>query len=463
MKAVRIETSPFQVLALVEFESVLKKNQHGCAKVSGYISAEEKDQLMAMISEETWAHIWFYDETGEKNILFCGYIEDLRIHAEADTFLLTALLKTGTGKMDMGEHIGVYQNGTTSCQKILETIVQGYADGKLLMGTEAGNIGNMVVQYKETDWEFAKRLAAQKNTVLMANEKSAGVKYTFGIIEEAGHELLSYESYSIVNLIGEYQIKKNCGMTESDAVAYKVKTREIFYLGDAVCFLGKNYVVGEVERKWEGNEIYNYYLLETKGELRQMTYGNKKIIGASLKGNVTSVKKDTVKVVLMEDETGGWAGQKWFAYSTIYSSPDGTGWYCMPEKGDSVRLYFPNENEAEAYVNSSVNEQSSNSSARSNPDEKSIKNKQGKEVLFKPDRLVFTNNKGMSIEIVDDEGILIESDKSITIKAKENIGIIRMEQGVEMSAPEKIAFQQGNTMLELADDINVQGGRVNMQ
>ena len=451
MKAVRIETSPFQVLALVEFESVLKKNQHGCAKVSGYISAE------------TWAHIWFYDETGEKNILFCGYIEDLRIHAEADTFLLTALLKTGTGKMDMGEHIGVYQNGTTSCQKILETIGQGYADGKLLMGTEAGNIGNMVVQYKETDWEFAKRLAAQKNTVLMANEKSAGVKYTFGIIEEAGHELLSYESYSIVNLIGEYQIKKNCGMTESDAVAYKVKTREIFYLGDAVCFLGKNYVVGEVERKWEGNEIYNYYLLETKGELRQMTYGNKKIIGASLKGNVTSVKKDTVKVVLMEDETGGWAGQKWFAYSTIYSSPDGTGWYCMPEKGDSVRLYFPNENEAEAYVNSSVNEQSSNSSARSNPDEKSIKNKQGKEVLFKPDRLVFTNNKGMSIEIVDDEGILIESDKSITIKAKENIGIISMEQGVEMSAPEKIAFQQGNTMLELADDINVQGGRVNMQ
>ena len=65
----------------------------------------------------------------------------------------------------------------------------------------------------------------KKNTVLMANEKSAGVKYTFGIIEEAGRELLSYESYSIVNLIGEYQIKKNCGMTESDAVAYKVKTR----------------------------------------------------------------------------------------------------------------------------------------------------------------------------------------------------------------------------------------------
>lgn len=83
--------------------------------------------------------------------------------------------------------------------------------------------------------------------------------------------------------------------------------------------------------------------------------------------------------------------------------------------------------------------------------------------MFQPDRLILTNNNGMSVKIIDDEGIIIESDKSITIRAKENIGIISMEQGVEMSAPEKIAFQQGSTMLELADDINVQGGRVNMQ
>ena len=135
----------------------------------------------------------------------------------------------------------------------------------------------------------------------------------------------------------------------------------------------------------------------------------------------------------------------------------------MPEPGDSIRLYFPNEDEAEAYANSSVNEQASDSSARSNPDEKSIKNKQGKEVLFKPDRLTMTNNNGMSIEIIDDEGILIESDKSITIRAKENIGLISAEQGVEMSASDKIVFRQGDTVMELAEDINIQGGRVNMQ
>lgn len=42
MRAVRIETSPFQILSLVEFESVLKKNQHGCAKVSGLYIGRRK-------------------------------------------------------------------------------------------------------------------------------------------------------------------------------------------------------------------------------------------------------------------------------------------------------------------------------------------------------------------------------------------------------------------------------------
>ena len=49
MRAVRIETSPFQILSLVEFESILKKNQHGCAKISGYISAEEKNRIFGFM------------------------------------------------------------------------------------------------------------------------------------------------------------------------------------------------------------------------------------------------------------------------------------------------------------------------------------------------------------------------------------------------------------------------------
>lgn len=466
MRAVRIETSPFRLLALTDFESRMEKNEHGYAKISGYISGEQKDEMVHMVLEETWGYVRFYDETGGIHILFCGYIADMNIHAEAGTYLLTVLLKTGTGRMDFGQHIRVYQNGGTGCREILEDALEAYGNGSLRMAADAGTICSMAVQYRETDWEFAKRMAARKNTVLLPNDRSEGVRYTFGVAEEQGTELSSYEAYSIQNRIGEYQKKKRqglTGMTEQDVTAYRVTTREVFYLGDTVVFQGKRYLIGGAERRWEGGEILNDYLLETAGALKQIPYDNKRIIGASLKGIVTDIKKDTVKIFLYEDETGGWAGEKWFAYSTVYSSPDGTGWYCMPEKGDSVRLYFPNEKEAEAYVNSSVNESPSDGTARSNPDDKSIKNKQGKEVRFQPDRLLVTNNKGMSIEIVDNEGIRIESDKSIVIRAKESIGLISSGRGVELSAPEKIVLKQGETALELGGDVTMRGGRVNMQ
>lgn len=466
MRAYGIEMAPFQMLAIVNFESKMGVNEHGYAQISGYISEEQKNEIMSVLGEETWCSIRFLNESGEKNVLFCGYAEDMRIHAEAGTYLLTLRLKTGTGLMDLKPHIRVYQNSGTTYRRIQESHMSVYKNANLLMGADDSSIGSMVVQYKETDWEFAKRLASRKGTVLFPNEKSAGVKYTFGIIEENIAVLSDYMAYSIVKNLTGYHKKKKNGMSqisEADVMGYKIRTREVYYLGDYLNFLGGRYIVREVERKWTGGELDNYYTLETAAGLQEIIYYNKKIIGASLKGTVAAVQKDMVQITVNEDESGGWDGKKWFAYSTVFSSPDGTGWYCMPEQGDSVRLYFPNEKEDEAFVNSSVNEASSDSGARSNPDNKSIKNKQGKEILFMPNKLLITNNKGMYIEINDDEGIKVESDKNIVIKAKQSIGLVSDEQGVELAAPEQIVFEQGGTSLALSDDVVVQGGRVNMQ
>ena len=43
-------------------------------------------------------------------------------------------------------------------------------------------------------------------------------------------------------------------------------------------------------------------------------------------------------------------------HETVYSSPDGTGWYSMPEVGDTVRLYVPDK-EGRCLVTSSVHKE----------------------------------------------------------------------------------------------------------
>lgn len=458
MRACRIVAEPFGMTSIVDFKSKAGHNRHGTAAFKGYVSKKQKEEALKLIGTETWCTVSFFDEAEVKQVLFCGYLADIQITVEGDIYLMEVLLETGTGLMDQGKHIRVYQNGGTTYRQIQEKHLAGYFQGNFLTGADAGSIGSMAVQYKETDWEFAKRLASRKNTVLFPNERSSGVKYIFGIMEGNAGELSSYESYTIKK-------KKDgaAGSAQNNAVGYQVRSREVYFTGDKISFQGVRYIIGDVERKWEEKELYNYYTLETAESLKQKTYYNEGLSGASLSGKVTGISRDMVQISVSEDESGGWSGKKWFAYSTIYSSPDGTGWYCMPEKGDSVRLYFPGVKEEDAYVNSSVNKESSDTQARSNPDFKSIKNKQGKEVLFMPDKLVLTNNDGSSVEINDDGGITLESDKEITIKAKENIGIISGEQGVQIAAAEKIVMEQGETVMELSEMVKMQGGQVNMQ
>ena len=75
--------------------------------------------------------------------------------------------------------------------------------------------------------------------------------------------------------------------------------------------------------------------------------------GCSFDAVVTGGQKDRVQVEIAQDEWNAQDGKKWFPYATVYSSPDGTGWYCMPEPGDSVRLHVP-ESEEDSFVMSAV-------------------------------------------------------------------------------------------------------------
>ena len=63
-----------------------------------------------------------------------------------------------------------------------------------------------------------------------------------------------------------------------------------------------------------------------------------------------------------------------------------------------------------------------------NPDYKSFMNKQGKEVLLKPDSILITNNSGMSIELSDEEGISIISDKKIVFESEEAIELTSVKK-----------------------------------
>ena len=132
----------------------------------------------------------------------------------------------------------------------------------------------------------------------------------------------------------------------------------------------------------------------------------------------------------------------------------------MPEVGDNVRLYVPDE-ENRCLVVSSVHKETD--AARQNPDYKSFKTKYGKEILFTPDSILMTNNQGMMVEMNDKEGITVTSDKDILIQAEENMTIASGSASLLIAAEDIVQVRQGGTTMTLSDDIYFTGGEFRIQ
>ncbi|MBX4263002.1 phage tail protein, partial [Clostridium estertheticum] len=153
---------------------------------------------------------------------------------------------------------------------------------------------------------------------------------------------------------------------------------------------------------------------------------------------------------------------RWFSYSTVYSSPDGTGWYCMPEVGDVIRLYFPDNEEKNAYAISSANLKSSNSEKRSDPAVKSIGTKYGKQVVMKPGAVEIIGNGNLLMRLTDDGGIEINSDKKIVLDAKEDIEITGGGK-ISIQGGNGVDLTQGGAKINIQDNVTMSGGKVKIE
>lgn len=457
MREQNILIKPFEFTNLLSIDAKLEANEHGILNASMYIQKEKAEEYLEMALKDTWVDVVLLEENKEEITLFLGLLTNLEIYFENELCKMDIELKTGSYLMDLNIHTRTFQTSGILYKNLLETCKSEYENSNFIMTVgKDTSINKFVLQYKETDWSFIKRLASHFESVLFPDYKVGGARYYFGIPTYSEEREFTEKTYSISKDFKEYGEKTGSGLkgvSEQDFTYYIFKSREVYRLADIFKVMGNTLYICKIETIFDGSELYHTYYMKKENGFKMPKDYSESLLGASLEANITNVTSDVVQISIPEDENKDKCGSRWFPYSTVYSTPDGTGWYSMPEIGDSVRLYMPTEDEAEAYVISSthlqVSEESKNpdigDNRRSNPDFKSIMNKQGKEVLFTPNSLIITNNKGMSVEIVDDEGITIISNKDITLKAEQNIMIASATENIDIIAPKGINIIQGES------------------
>lgn len=445
MREQRVVLEPFGLSEILQCSGVVCANQHGFMMVKGYMKKEKEGEYLKLLGSSVWASVMVYDEWGKAGVLFTGVVTDGEISVENGLKTLKVKIKTGSFLMDLETHIRTFQSPGCTYDEIFASFGASYQEYGYIM--EAGNrksINRFLCQYQETDWQFAKRLANLCHTVVYPNYIGSGEKLYFG-------RPMGTNRGSVT--LTEYMIRQT-----KTGVAYAGTLREIYDIGDSVNFNGKNLYVIQRETFYNKGVLYHTYTFGT--EKTEEEVENRHLSGVSLEGTVTGVKGTSVTLTIHKDECSG-AG-RWFPYATVYSSPDGSGWYCMPEKGDRVRLYFPSEDADEAYVLNAMHFENGAGGQRTNPENKSIRNKQGKEILLKPDAILITNNRGMSLELSDDDGISIISDKKIVFESEEAIEITSVSANIDLVSPQKISLKQGNTSMVLSDSMIMQGTKVRL-
>jgi hypothetical protein len=483
MRDIKIWLSLVNFIDIMECKVTKMVNEHGRAVISGHIHSKDEAGLLQDTSETRYASIYFQDEAEENQVIFSGIVESVAVQTEAGVKKATVTLTGGTRLLALKERTRTFQNAAMSYEGVIKQVAKNYSGFHYIIGSNGQtSLDGFLVQYKETDWDFLKRIASHSGDPVITHYKSQGIKFHVGAFKTGKSTKINPVTYTVENGIDEYFHKKKNGVelkNKEDACYYCFESREFYDLGEGLTFQNKNLYVYQAESELRGSELIHSYRLKTEGGFQEQKLYNTKLIGASLDASILSVSKDKVKVSIHADGSQEGSTARLFPYSTVYSSPDGSGWYCMPEENDRVRLYFPNEKEGDAYVVSSIHQETGSSvsgggktgstgagggeAPRSNPDNKSIQNKYNKKVELTPTTILLTHNDGMIIKLDDEEGISIISKKDILIQSEENLEICSMQESMTMEAAESLELIQGDTKITLKDDIVVEGAMMKVQ
>lgn len=142
-------------------------------------------------------------------------------------------------------------------------------------------------------------------------------------------------------------------------------------------------------------------------------------------------------------------GDVWLPYSTAYSSGDGSGFYCMPAVDDMVRVFFPGSDEGKGFAASSV---SVNTGA--DVTDKQWTGPGGKQILLTKEGIYITTNASDSrifINLTDDNGITISSNKNINICAKKNLSIVSNDR-ISINAENDIYISSAESFIDIRPD-----------
>lgn len=283
---IRIECIlPIQILQ--ELEITRKVNEHGVLLVRGILDETGKEAVQRTGSKEPVV-VYAKNELQEI-ILFSGVISETKMSFRNGIYYVTIKGLSWSSLLDYKERNRSFQNKKMSYQDVVGTVLNDYKDSICLYGVNGSekSIGQFILQYRETDWEFCKRLATHFGTCLVADVSGKGPRFCFGLPKASGN-IHNIERVIVKRDNESYQkaLSEGFFVLEEQFVRYCVDAQAYMEPGTLVEYDRKELIVQESHiflRK--GILCYSYVLCDEAALLVSRKH-NGLIKGVSLLGEV---------------------------------------------------------------------------------------------------------------------------------------------------------------------------------
>lgn len=406
-------------------------------------------------------------EGKDRKILFSGILTDIQMSEKGQVKTVRIEGKSRSWLMDREKHSRSFQNPRMTFEGLVREILTDYGETDLNYAAQEKEIKSLIVQYEETDWEFLQRVLSQTGAMLTPDSRQPGLKLYVGIPKlletECFHYILDMEK----DMDGYYELKANGREVHAtDFTRYRVASEELLGIFAPVSIQRTSFVVYAYRYSFAGQEMQGTYEVQSAKGLTRTAIYPMHLIGVALNGNVVNVSGTKVQVSMEIDGYNAKRAHYWFPYSTLSASSDGSGWYCMPEIGDDVRIYFPSKKESEAIALSAVSNYDAPQDGEdrmSDPDSRYLRTVSGQELVLAPDYMKISCGKALSAVTIQTDGkIKIQSQSIVKAMAQEEIAL-HAEQSVTFHVSEQFVMHSlsGGQIASCEGNVIMQGTEVN--
>ena len=450
-KKLKVEC-PYEILKIEDIKIFCKPNEHG--KVYLKCLIDDSVNFKYSIEASTNDKICVYEEIEntdlnnnentsneeKRTIIFNGIIENIKTTNINGIYYLELEGSSSSSLLDIEKRTRSFQDINMSYDELINEILKNYEGyGFAQCMNRPMSIEKPLFQYKETDYEFLKRIGSYLGLELICDVVNTNNIIYFGKPSLKFYALNNEINYKASKDLEKYYKVLTLGIDfhDTDFFYYEVMLREKMDIGDLIKFKERDFYINQYYGQMHNRElIYKYRFCRKNGIWQEKIY-NEKLSGISIEGKVLAVDGERVKLHLNIDETQDISKASWFKYAP----PTGNIMYAMPNIGESVMLYFPNRYD-EPIVTGCVRKNGNSCSKISNTNNRYFSTESGNNLDILPGAINFYRG-GMNVNLNDENGINISSSGNLSLGAS---GGISLSGGsVSISGSNKVLVQKNKS------------------